>query len=768
MSVCTSESPTIRPPETDRRQPSRGGQPTAALAGAAAFCFVVAFVACLVQNLSRSSVDQSWSFDSSHYLNSAQQLFTIWQQLLDHGLREFNTGLLTPLAEDLLLDGPVMPLLGSMVLLCTNKSLTFAQATLFIGLQSFFGAGAAAVLCLAGARFTGSWRWGALAGVLWALYPPAVIGAGKFMTEIPGALLLICLVLVLSTTVEPGRQALVARAGLPLLAGFLTAGIWLLKAALAPASVLINLVALAQVGSLKGRALLSSALVAGLVTVLLPWLVFTKVASGHLQVMPQRVPVLNAVYGLEPDTDGWGSVAPKSPLQTIYSEQDGLLPVCIAMISAHPSESVNLILRKTTRLWEAPSNDYHRKFLRVFTPVVQGWWHDVLILGGLFGLLIFLLTAVSSQVITPTARFIGNSGAVAIGAHLIFSFFSTNTRYGFTAMPFFVLFAVYALARLYEKRISRQAAIAICCGGALVVALRLGLLQFVAAGSSDTTLILALELSAYTLLLTLAIFFTASTVKHLRPEHSLQPAGKVVLGAAWLCLLLPIVANQTSDRTIREWATTLRSGQSACRRIEFSERSEGIPSGGWAYVGFDGNEKSQTALVRVNGTAIADNPEPICASNRQGSVGDFQALFAKLLRAREETIRQWRVVAVPLSLLRRDLPNTLSLEPRTRQSITVYGDYPGRSQSATVPSLTYFSATKLCNATAPLDARPATILAGQITSDVSWLHDNAGDSRDLSGAPGTQFGRFRLFLLTGFARDKNASPTNEAPGHRIW
>src|SRR4030095_1394730 len=130
--------------------------------------------------------------------------------------------------------------------------------------------------------------------------------------------------------------------------------------------------------------------------------------------------------------------------------------------------------------------------------------------------------------------------------------------------------------------------------------------------------------------------------------------------------------------------------------------------------------------------------------------------------------RQWRVVAVPMSLLSESRVNTISLEPPGSVPIKLYGDFPGWSPVVTLPSLTYFSPTKLCNEPAPLDPRPAAVLNRPLAADVCWLHDTDGDDRDLSKSPGMQYGRDWLLLLTGFARDKNGHPDIEAPGHRVW
>jgi len=761
--------------ETSLRVPAPSGpirngssQSKALLGMTAFFCFVLTFVACLVQNLSHSALDQSWAFDSSHYLNSAQMLFTLWQQLLQHGFHGIHSNLLKPLAADLLLDGPVLPFVGSLVLLVTNKALTFAQAPLFIVLQSCFDACAAAALCLTATRLTGSRSWGLLAGILWALYPPAVIAAGKFMTEIASVLLLVCLVFVLSFAVDPAQRKTYVSVGFSLTAGLITAGLWLLKGALAPATALIILVALAYGRSFKRRAVLTSALLTGLVISLLPWLIFTKTVTGQVQIMPQRAPVLNAVFGLDPDLDGWGTLAPMSPWQKTLGEKDGLLPSCIAMVAASPYESINLVLRKSTRLWEAPANDYHRKFLRVMPPIVQGWWHDIIVVSGLLGMLIFFGTAFTQMEVALPVRFIGTASTVAIGTHLIFAIFSANSRYGFSAMPFFILFAVYGIARFSAQRVVVQPVLALSCAAALVISLRHGLMEFFAAGTSDPRVVLALELAGCLLLLALSFRFAARAIQLLHPQRCVPQTGKAVLSATFLALLIPLLANHISERTIREWTATLHPGQAACRRIDLPAGAAGSRMRSWAYVVFDGDARSSTALVRVNGVAILEKPESISASDRQGTVDDFQKLFAKMLRQRPETFRQWRLVSVPVSLLSDDGVNSISLEPRGPGSMSLYGDFPGWSKAVTLPSLTYFSATKLCNEPAPLDPRPAAVLNRPLAADVCWRHDSTGDYRDLSKSPGRQYGRYRLLLLTGYARDKNGHPDIEATGHRLW
>ncbi|HEY9869076.1 MAG TPA: hypothetical protein V6D08_07910, partial [Candidatus Obscuribacterales bacterium] len=138
----------------------------------AVVCFLAALGTCLAQNFSRNSLELALAFDSSHYLDSAQKLFTLWQHILHHGPGSFGVHQLVPIANDLLLDGPVLPLVGSVVMLFTGRMLTPQDVPLFIAVQCFFAACSAGALSLAACRFTGSARWGMLAGLVWAFYPP--------------------------------------------------------------------------------------------------------------------------------------------------------------------------------------------------------------------------------------------------------------------------------------------------------------------------------------------------------------------------------------------------------------------------------------------------------------------------------------------------------------------------------------------------------------------------------------------------------------------
>lgn len=731
-----------------------------------AICFFVALGICLSQNFSRNSLELALAFDSSHYLDSAQKLFTLWRHILNHGLGSFGVHQLVPIGNQLLLDGPVLPLLGSVVMLFTGRMLTPQDVPLFIGLQSFLAACCAGALCLVACRFTGSLRCGLLAGLVWALYPPAIIGAGRFMTEILTALLLVCLVLANSFILEATRLRLAGCAALQVLSGFLTGCIWLLRGALAPATVLINLAAFGFIGTAARRALFVAAVLAGLSAALVPWLAFTKLSVGHAYLIPQRAPVLNVVIGLDPDTDGWGTTTPPAPLQSIYSDQDGAIPTVLAIASAHPGETLSLVLRKATRLWEFPWNDYQQRFLRFAPAAAHTWWHDSVVIAGLLGLLIFLCTGIHRST-AVSCRFIGTAGALAILGHGVYVLFAANTRYGFTAMPFLVLFAVYAVYRLAQRRVLIAPLAAVCSTAALIAVCRAGTLQFLhASGVADPAIALSLELAVCVALLAGAFLSADSTMSALAPVdgHRLMP--RAILAGSAILSLAVVVATQTTDRKTREWASVIRPGQAAVRRIALRQPKPADTAPAWAFVVFDGDRGSALARLSVNGTVIQGRARPLHSLKAKESAEDYYTLFAGLLRVPSERLRQWRCLPLPPSLFSNCDTATISFAPAAGESATLYGDFPGWGGSFALPSLIYFSPTRLVHRPSALEGRTPMILRPDRAATCS-LRTASGTSTDLSTKPGCQFGQYRLFILTGFSLGKDGLPDLTAPGNRL-
>jgi hypothetical protein len=425
------------------------------------------------------------------------------------------------------------------------------------------------------------------------------------------------------------------------------------------------------------------------------------------------------------------------------------------MASAHPKETLNLVLRKATRLWEFPWNDYQQRFLRFAPAASHVWWHDAIVIAGLSGLLIFLCTGLDRS-IPASRRFIGTAGTLAIIGHGVYVLFAANARYGFTAMPFLVLFAAYALYRLAQRRVLIAPLAAMCSAAALIAVCRTGIVAFLPGSrTGNPPIALALELAICVALVAVAFLSAERTIRALAPINGLRLAPRIILVAAGLLSLAMVTAIQTSDRKPREWTSVLRPGQIALRRVALPPPKAPGARPSWAFVLFDSDSSSTTARVAVDGTVLADQARTLHSLTVRESPDDYYTLFAGLLRVPPERLRQWRVVPLPASLLNNRQAVTISCEPGSTSSTRLYGDFP-----------VYFSPTKLVHQPSALEGRTPMVIH-PARSGACRLHTATGDSADLSSSPGHQFGQYRLFILTGFSFDKNGQPDLSAARIRL-
>src|SRR5262249_5389969 len=139
-----------------------------------------------------------WVFDSGHYLVSCEQIAEAWRKLA-HGVNEETLkAICFHLKSNLLVDGPILPSLGAILLIITNKSSAVTDPKNLIILQGVLHAVSAVLLCILSRRLTGNVAVALITGLLWALYPPAVFGAGKFLSETLSTVLVLGVVLALS------------------------------------------------------------------------------------------------------------------------------------------------------------------------------------------------------------------------------------------------------------------------------------------------------------------------------------------------------------------------------------------------------------------------------------------------------------------------------------------------------------------------------------------------------------------------------------------
>ena len=320
------------------------------------FCSILSFVVCILVNFSRSAQELTLIFDSGHYLGTCQKLCTVWQAVVAHGLSGSLKDLLSPLAEGLMLDGPVLPLVGSSFFLVTSRLPTYLDARILIIEQSFLQALSVALLFILARRFTGSTKWASATSLAWAFYPSAVIGAGRFLPETVTTVILLALVLALNIAVSTSSKLALA------IGGFFSALVLLSKPAIGPAVFAVDVLALLLAGT-KHRFLKAALwLAVGGMIALAPWIIFTKTVTGQVYVTAQRVPTYNLVNGLDPLSDGWSST-PATPFVKLFAEDAGIMPSLVSIVKSAPLSTFNLVLRKVPRIWQLPWNDFHVKVL---------------------------------------------------------------------------------------------------------------------------------------------------------------------------------------------------------------------------------------------------------------------------------------------------------------------------------------------------------------------------------------------------------------------
>jgi len=233
-------------------------------------------------------------------------------------------------------------------------------------------------------------------------------------------------------------------------------------------------------------------------------------------------------------------------------------------------------------------------------------------------------------------------------------------------------------------------------------------------------------------------------------------------------------AHALSTNEIREWASRLDGGRTACRRIciqsdrqlkAFSRAPD------WAAVLIDVDRRGAQSRVSVNGKALPDSPRSVnWYDSRVSLKANDLDQKARLLRKSLESMRQWRVIPVPTSWLNLNGPNLIEVESTAAGAATVYGDYPPVNGRRKVLSFAR-SAGKLWSSVGSLEERVLGPIPAMPVESLSWLSGPRGRSLlDLSASPGVQTGQYRIHLMLGYKRlpgHMGVGPSRPAPASMI-
>lgn len=732
-----------------------------------AICFLVAFAVSLLNNLFSPESKIVLIFDSRHYLESARLMVLWWQESLTKGDMLSALSSLTNnqkwFGEYLILDGPVLPTMAAAVFAFLGKAPQPTDWRVLIAMLSVLQATSALLIYLLAKRWLKSSLWGLAAGLSWAFYPPAIVASSRFLTETPAVTLLLASVFLLDRFIESTSRA--SKQAIPgLILGVVDGLLLLLKPVLIPIWGLAHLVAWFAC-SWNKRVLLPAFVAAGIVVVFIPWLLTTKIVSGEFQLLPQRVPSYNTAKGCDVEVDGW-SASPSAPLTEIFAHEQSPMAAISGIWSTRPAESLNLVLRKTTRMWSWPWNDFRQHPLGLTLDVQRGWqW--LLCLSALGGAFV-LLTAPKS---TRTLNFVGYASLVIVLAHAIYLPFETINRYGYTSMPFVALLAVYyihALARM--KKLPKALfylAIPLLVVGAL---LKADLVPDLVALGCDAAMAHSIEMFATWLASCWLIIAGAGLTSPLVPKA--RHATVIMLTVVACLFSAAVFAAFAFDSKSLTWSCRLEPGQSVCRTLDLkNSQLKSLARGGQPLAGalvlIDGDSSTANASVKVNGQLLTEKPVSIYQFRPDSYwVFDTMRKYAGTIGFKFDDWNHWYAVSVPPSYLQLSGGNVIVVSA-DKAPLTVYGEYSCGNAGQYPKDLDRFSAGLFCNDGETLDSRLQQPISKRFVPAVSSLESGGfGNYDDLSPAPGKQTGEYHIYLaalfnpsVTGADAGKGASYT---------
>ncbi len=733
--------------------------------------FAICLLVALLHHFMALEPRSTFFADSRSYLETCRKLVIAITASTSGSasLDSQGAGFVASLARDLMHDGPVLPLMPAVFFAMIGKSPTPLDWPLFVVFGSCLHAASASLVCLLMQRLTNSQSWSLVAGLTWALYPAAIIASGRYLSEGPTALFLLAMLWSASKLLEIPSNRKIAFIATAVALGVFNGLVMLLKPALLPAWLGVSALAFAFLRGWKLKGMASAAMVSGLAIVIAPWVLTSKTLTGTAYLTPQRTPVYNVALGADTEADGWPA-RPNPPLTTRLSQEPSIGSATVAAWSMHPVELLSLTLRKVARLWVVPWNDFR---VRVFglTPELQAWWHSVLLILALPGALA-VLSAVPLRQMTGAlgrvATFVGGASILLLLGHFAYLPFAAIVRYAFTAEPYVIILASYAVFVASRWPIQFRPALgAIVSWFALAAIWKFDLVPGLVAVTGDYRTALLVKFGLEALLLALSMVMVLAYIKRIALESKFGLCAGIASGIAGGSALAVMAAFCVDGRYATEWSSTIGPGESVYREVFLTEKSAPeSTSSATAGLVLDTDRSIRPPIVSVNGHTVKESPELLFRFRPSSYfLFDMMRVFAGKLHHPVEQNRQWRVVTFPMSWLNMNGANVFRLGNDGQSPITIYGDYEDRWQARRyVPSLEHFSAELLGNTVDGYEGRIRDLSGQPPTTSSSWLERHGKQYRyDLSAAGGRQIGQYRLLLVLAGADASGAAGQGAAP-----
>ncbi|MFA7336384.1 MAG: hypothetical protein WC028_06335 [Candidatus Obscuribacterales bacterium] len=701
----------------------------------------------------------------------------------------------------LLLDGPLVPLIGTLVFTLLGKIPQVSDWRTFIYIEIFFQAIATASLTSLAFNLSASKhaKYVALAtGLAWALYPPAILSTNSFLGEQPATALVLFAMCLMARTIKLKATANSAPQSniLALVSGLVIALVFMSKPALVVSLGLLVLLWLAVLlgpvslqsntqqadHKIQSNVILLLSVCIGATIALTPWLLFTHSTTGNWRASAYRVPIYNITCGMNCNSDGWGTV-PVDPTMQSYGE--GVSPLgCMASIFAEkPWQSVNLALRKPERLWLLPWNDFHHKCLGIGLGV-QIFVHQLTLVLASIGLILMPLSLPKLK--NSAARFTAIAAPLVILGHAAYIPFETCSRYGFSGIPMVFLLCLIAIDYILRLEVltkpwrklsgtsttsSPPLALGLAlgfCAIASVVIARADLLSLIQMLFIPTGVAALLECVIKAALIILVLVLTRRLC-HFDPaakkRSALYLASKsmaVLLGGT---IIAAFLAHYFYEREERTWKCRLDAGQSINRYVKYTEAPQSRAN--WRILVIDcqaahsKDKHDPTAIsdsnssddllagctVAINGKQLtAPSFNPVSLIQTWAKLDQMQTDFASVFGKSPSAMRQWRAYYIPPGYLEGD--NTITLE--AGHAITIFGDSNQiNDKAAFIPAIDYLSATKLLQEQESPDGRIITPIFQAKQSQCLPPSKELLEQNDLSPALGRQCGSYRMYIVSG-------------------
>lgn len=729
----------------------------------ALLAFLAAFGAAMLFNWPVVTAANSLVFDSVHYFQSTQLFYQFLCGDKTH---------LVDLARNLNLDGPVLPLLGAGAYFISGAApdannlhpLLFLQSLLH-GITCSLVYLLCVQVCKTGATLlsqglsTNEESTSSkvkLASLICALFfavnSAGLISCGRYLTETLTTTLLVgfvyCLSRIKDDLSRDHKHEL--RTCLKFLySGLLAASVILVKSALVPAVFAATIVMATWSHGWRHSFGRFAVFLAGLTIVFLIPGIFNLSATGHFQILPDRLPGWNLALGSDVETDGWSAIPVPPLLELNYFDKP--LNILSGIYKEHPLEFVNLTCRKVIRLFGTPWNDF-----AAHVPPGMDFWTFTHQFSEITGLCALLMLAALTAV--RRSACVGCICAAVFLAHLVFVPFESIPRYAYSATPYAVILAAYFLTQLNRRAFLTTAIVS----SAVIISLQLDLVPVLIKFTKFQTALAiecTLRAAGISALFLLASFETARTINR---REAIKPILLVacLLSAATFVLSM---AFATVQRNTGEWVCQLSGNIGAQRVIKVEPAARHISSKpDWVAILIDGKQIEDSSisfndhLLKSKSSSIYEIPN---AYRYQQTLLHTVESEAAAERVSVQNLRQWRLVKIPTEWLHNGW-NKVCVRPKSNCSVTIYGDYRNSLDNRLLlPSLNSFAVCKVQCGTAQRDARPFDPIGFPAsTGKCELLLDNGGDgehsksSQDLSPASGLQSGHYRIYLLAAYRK----------------